>query len=316
MHMALLGTGSDSVFEGHLYRSLAAMLGAGLSPLEAVTTLQAGDAQLVRRLAPVVARLKQGQSFAKAIAAAHWHSAPTLELLAVAERAGKLPVALQFLATGHDQRRARMQKLKAQLWLPGLVLLLGLAAAVWLHVVRHQQSVAAEMGSAALSLFAVYVVTRGLLGLLSRDGLQWLGWLWQCNLVRPFNVARLTFEHYWYALLLWQLEAGCDAQTALRQMAGLLASKKYRAQVQSCQHRVAKGGGLTAGLAQCGLLLSPELKQLLAAGEQAGALTSALQHQLALQRARLEQTLALIFEWIPRAYYLLILLVVLRHLKT
>jgi type II secretory pathway component PulF len=95
--------------------------------------------------------LDRDGSLAGGLSQARLLGAGLLQVLRVAEGAGQLAPALQQIATSEEQRCLRLRALRAKLWLPWLVLLIGLLAGSLVRLQMPQHSIAALVLSAELT---------------------------------------------------------------------------------------------------------------------------------------------------------------------
>jgi type II secretory pathway component PulF len=304
-----MGTTKSPHWKGHQFRGLATLIDAGIAPVQAVDTLRRQDDAAAAALAPVLGELKSGASLADAFSKTRLLARHEIEIIRVAEYSGKLPGALKFIATGYETRQRRLKKLKSQLWLPFAVFIVALVAGLALNVYGRHQTAARALFESLVYLAIVIAMTRSMLSLLRVDALRWVSICWSLGLKHRITLCQRIFEQYWYTLLMWQIDAGIDYRSALGQIKDLLPSRAYQSSVHKCMRNMRLGQNLTTALTQAGLVFSEELRLVLEVGEQSGRLVDSVRDRLVIQQQQLNLVAESYYEWIPRFYYALIVVV-------
>ncbi|NVK40645.1 MAG: type II secretion system F family protein [Oceanospirillaceae bacterium] len=287
-------------------RSLAALIGAGLSPSQSVEVLRQQYPEHGWCLATLARRLNQGRSLSGSLRGLNLYGRRALLLLEAAEPAGRLPEALRAIAVESEKQRRRLSRLKAQLWLPvGLLAIAALCGFGLEHYWRGQPVVAALAG-AVLPVAGGWVLMALLLRLLQRDSCFWLSWGWRLGM-RRLAVYRRFYDQQFLRQLYWPLEAGNAATDAITTASDLLVAKSYRQRVTAARHKLGHGAPLVETLGMQGLLLEPSHRSSLMSAEAAGSLAAAIDHQLGLEAELLDLYLEAFYQWLPRIYYLLAL---------
>ncbi|MFC6673113.1 type II secretion system F family protein [Marinobacterium aestuariivivens] len=294
-------------------RSLAALMGAGLSPLQAVEVLRRQYPALSQPLEHAMSRLSRGRSLSQSLGEGGFFGRHARILLEAGEFGGRLPEALRLIADRSEQHRRRLARFRARLWLPLLLLLIATLAGLLLNTRFYQLSLGVALADAGMSLGFVFLLTTLLLKLLKLDRSGWLYWGWRLGLGRT-GLYRGFFEVGFYGLLSGMLDAGCDYVEALEHCRDLLDDRVYRGRVRIAQQALASGQDPSTALECAGLPLSPALRQLIRSAGAAGRLPQALGHHLRLEQQRLDLYLEAFYEWLPRIYYLLVIGIGLRYL--
>ena len=287
---------------------IAQLLEAGIAPLDAVERLHSNRGGEQRALDGLGRDLKQGRSLAAAVSAAGFATRLESEILKAAENAGKLTVALRLVAANFERRRSRAMRLRMRLWLPNTVVFIAVAIGV-VRATTVGVAVSAALFNAIVIALTVTVVTQTMVAMARRDPARWLALGWRFGLQRSNALFRQYFEQTFYTLFAWQTDAGLDHVAGAKNLAGLIDTKSYSSAVGRYQRLVTAGGGVADALQRAQLMVPGELAEIFKVGEQSGRLVAALQHYLTDQGYRLEHVTASIFTWIPRIYYLIVLLI-------
>ncbi|GGO77022.1 hypothetical protein GCM10011348_05640 [Marinobacterium nitratireducens] len=287
-------------------RSLAALLGAGLSPVQAVEVLRQQYPQHGWLLAKLLRRLRQGRPLADALRGLDLYDRQALLLLEAAGLAGRQPEALRLIATAGERQRRLQARLRAQLWLPLAMLLLASLAGLLLRMHWYGQPAGGALLAVTLPFGAAVAATTLMLRLLRRDSGFWLSWGWRLGLQR-LALYRRWFDYRFLLLLRWPFEAGVSAAEAARLAGGMLDLPAYRRKLASARRRLDAGEALVPSLANEALLMTASSREQLAAAEAAGRLPEAIGHRLEVEGAGLDLCLDAFYEWLPRIYYLAVL---------
>ncbi len=302
---------NNSLENGRFFRELATLLDAGLSVKDAVSRLQTSKERSTRTLTTVVAQLARGRSFAQAFAQTRLINHEELETLAVGEKAGELPKALKSIAKRYEQRKIRIGRLKSKLLLSYAIFVVAMLAKFSKNVMGSAQlSFIEGLGDFIVELLFYGLVSYWVIYLLKRDSSRWLALGWAYGFSNNSLYQRF-FELYWYRLLAWQLEAGVDFLSAIRQMKSLMNVSSYQKNIKKCLSLVQKGEGMTESLSSAGLIFTPFLKQNLVTGENTGNWNDSLNNYLRLESDEIALKIKTFDEWLPRIYYSLTLLIAL-----
>ena len=287
---------------GSLLVDLSRLLEAGMAPLDAVAHLASHSTSETASLDKMASALRQGRSLADAIKAAGMASQIEIEILKVAEHAGKLTEALRLTARQLEQRSTRASALRARLWLPNILLLIVVAVGVVRAVTAGQTVAQAAFAGLPVVVFALlfaWVLERAA----RADRTAWLSIGWSLGAHERSALFRRFFEQTFCRLLTWQIEAGVDAVSGARVLSTLLGSSRYRSAAGDYRRALAAGKPVAESIRLAGLVREGELAQVIHTGEQSGRLGDALRQYFALEDARLESVTSTIYTWLPRFYY-------------
>ncbi len=298
-----------------LWHQLAVLLDAGLPVDKALLNFADKQAKALPGLESVIAAVRQGVALASALQREQIISRFDFALIDLAEQAGRLPAGLRAISNRHQLRQQRVKSLRVRLWMPQLVLCIAAVASIFLVLMSGPESLANAIFRAVATVVVVMFVTRLLLAVILLDPRYYLSFFWWSPTIKRHLVLYYSvFEQLFYRGLLWQLESGVDAATALTRCQTLLKSPSFQRSVQSAASAAQSGESLVEALSSNGLVLSSSLRQVLVIAETSGRWQQAIQHELGLQKRRLNQRIDNIFDWLPRAYYVFVLMVVLHYL--
>jgi len=292
-------------------RQLATLVSAGL-PIDAclAAVIRQTDSHRIRRIVTTVrARVVEGQTLAQGFAAFP-RAFPDLYRATVAagEESGHLEAVLERLADYTESRQATTQKVQLALFYPALLTLMAVAVVIGLvtYVVPQVVKVFVQMHQTLPPL------TRALIAISDffRNDWPWilvvlvalaLGAWWALRqphlryrwaklllrmpligkLIRGFNAARFS------RTLSILSAAGVPMLKALKISAEVVASEPMRRAVMEATGRVREGAPIARSL-EHSKLFPPMMIQLIAAGEQSGAIDSMLQRAAEQQERELD----------------------------
>lgn len=285
---------------------LAQYLDAGLDPIAAVTRVRADKPGDQRALDRLRTELRRGRSLAAGLSAAGYAGKLDAAIVAVGEQAGKLEAALRTVAQRAECRRRRVAGLRMRLWLPNLVLAIALLVGI-ARALTAGTTLATALIDAGITAGAALAITYAVVAALSRDSTRWLQFAWRAKLFDSDTVLRRYFEHTFFTLFTWQASAGVDFVSGATALAALIDDPDYRNTVSRYRAALRRGTTVTTALENAGLLRGGELAAVIGSAEQAGRLAPALEHYLLAEGARLDRITDGVFAWLPRAYYVIVL---------
>lgn len=288
--------------------SLAALLDAGLAPASAFVRLAEQTGESASRWQTAQTALQQGSTTAEALGKARLLSSSETLVLHSAETVGRLVETLRQLAQQRNARTLRLRRLRSQLILPLIILLIGIGAALVLAAARG--NLTPVLAEAAWAVCQFGGLTLLMLYVLATERLTWLDLGWRLVLPRWMTAYLSLFEQEFLGGLMTQTDAGLDAASALKNLARLLRSDDYRQRVSNAARLTEGGEDLVTALVQSGLPLRSATQRIMTSGIAAGRLEVGLQHHLKLGAERIELHVDTIHEWLPRAWYLLALVLV------
>ena len=295
------------------WQQLAVMLDAGLSVESALLALDRSGSKYSNIIRLVAHDVKLGIKLSASLKKNRLIRDADELVLQIAEKAGKLPDGLNFLANRQLAWKQNIDHLQSGLWLPKILLILGAFAGLLIHVLSENMNAF----QAAWQVLPVLVYTWGLMWLLvfliKQDCLTWLSLLWRFKAIRQcIKLYQLNFEQNFYRLLIWQTDSGIPIDQALRNMSILLSDKDFKQKILSCAGKVNQGEDLLESLNEHYLILSDELKRVLRTAMQAGAFEKAMLHHIDWQRQTCSDYAKQFFKWLPRFFYLIALLAISR----
>ena len=297
------------------WQQLAVMIDAGLSIEHSLKTLKGSHSEIDRDLLTLISLTQRGVSFADALLRVGVINATDYSILNASEKSGKLPKGLIQISERRVKWGQRIESLKASLWLPRLMLIIGAFAGVFIRVVSSNQDVV----DAVLSVTRIFVLSWFLIGLsvwlIQRDSLSWLSLFWRVPLIsKRSKLYKLCFEQIFFRLLVWQVSSGIAIDRAFKNMQSLLSPLSYQRKLENIAQNVGQGTRITESLDCNGLILTAQMKRTLLTGEHAGTLEKSLTHYLNLQERVLFAKADDFFKWMPRVYYLLALLAITKYM--
>ncbi len=292
-------------------RQISTLIAAGL-PIDAALggIIRQTETPRIRRIITAVrARVVEGQSFAQGLAAfPRAFNDLYRATVAAGEESGHLPAVLERLADYTEGRQATTQKVQMALFYPALLTLVALTVVIGLvtYVVPQVVQVFVQMKQTLPPL------TRGLIAVSSFLREQWpwiilgfvalgVGFAWALRrpafafrwaqiqlklpligrLIRGFNAAR-------FARTLSILSAaGVPMLKALAISGEVVASEPMRRAILQAADRVREGAPIARSL-EHSRLFPPMMLQLIAAGEQSGALGNMLERAAVQQERELD----------------------------
>jgi general secretion pathway protein F len=292
-------------------RQVSTLIAAGL-PIDSALggmVRQTENPRMRRIITTVRSRVVEGQSFAQGLSAfPRAFSDLYRATVAAGEESGHLEAVLERLADYTEARQATTQKVQMALFYPALLTLMAVAVVVGLvtYVVPQVVQVFVQMKQTlpplTLGLMATSAFIRGqwlwiILAMIAagitfawalkqpRFALWWAAILLKLPvigpLIRGFNAAR-------FARTLSILSAaGVPMLKALAISGEVVASEPMRRAIAAATDRVREGAPLARSLEQS-RRFPPMMVQLIAAGEQSGALGNMLERAAAQQERELD----------------------------
>lgn len=227
-------------------------------------------------------------------------------LVTAAEHGGSLERLSAGLAHGYRRRRDLGRRIRARLWLPGFVLVLGLLVLplpdLYAGRITPAGFAARALGPLLVAFAALVLCVRlarmempaAMASLVA--GLPGLG-----ALARRHARAQLLES------LCVLLEAGVPAQPALAHALESVSNRALRARFARAARALGAGARVAAALRDTGALASGAHYSLVSAGEEAGRLEESLRRVAELEREHLDGALELVGDWLPRVVYVLVL---------
>jgi general secretion pathway protein F len=292
-------------------RQFATLVRAGLTIEECLNVLieQSESASSRKLLAAVRARVLEGQSLARSLAAFP-HAFPEIyrAMVDAGEQSGRLAEVLERLADYSENRESLRQKVVLAFIYPALVTVvaLGVIMLLLVYVVPQVTRVFVNLGQ------ALPWPTRALIA--ASEFMQASGWFWLIGIVAaaiaiPLALRNPVLRRSWHARLLrlpvaGRLVRGVNAARfadtlgiltasgvpllpSLQSAVAVMTNLPMRAAVEDAVRRVREGGGLARALGKA-KLFPPLVIHLIGSGEQSGKLDVMLARAAEAQSRELE----------------------------
>ena len=297
----------------HFTRQLATMVSAGLPLLDALMSMAKAEPSIEMRhsIARLCVSLEQGSSFHHALRQLNYFDTLYCELVAAAEMAGNLDQVLERLAVLLEKRQTLQSQIRTALAYPCAVLLITMVvvAVIMVWVVPVFEGIFSSLGAdlpaltlsvvhmshwlanggavlAILTLCSLYVVTRTVM---NKPGFQ----LWRdTTLLRLPLLGAMVHQTQlalWTLTLSDLLKAGVPMLDALEVVAASSINRCFGMSTIYIRNKIKHGASLEVAMSSLSSIpsqahvFSPLLIQLVAVGEQSGALETVLaklSHQL------------------------------------
>lgn len=290
-----------------LFYSLAQLLRAGITFPQALDKLASSARGPVRRAVAVIRdRIRAGDTVAEACAAANLGSTESAVLAAV-ERAGSLDRGLEQLSEYFGAIAAARGRIAARLAYPIFILIL---AGVLLNLPVLVREGLNAYGRTLLQvppwLIAVLgaVIALTLLGRLARHSTL----AERVLAFTPFGPMRHAFAMARFCLVYdLQLSAGINTMNALQAASTASQSPSVQNRVQRILPEIRSGTQVGPLLAQSPAF-TPQVSEGIIVGEETGTLGAELQRLGKAESARAFRWLDTLSEWLPRLFYLAVLI--------
>jgi len=293
------------------WQQLAVMLDAGLTIEQSLKILKGASNQLDQELSVVIRLIQRGIALSDALLRAKVLNKSDYAHLNISEKSGKLPLGLSFIAERRLKWHQRVKTLQGALWLPKCLLIIGVFAGVFVRTASSKQPLGEALWDVSIILSFAWIAVAFSVWLIQRDVSLWLSLGWRITWLRnKYAVYKLSFEHTFYRLLIWQLASGVAPDVALKNSQSLLSVPSYKLSLKSIAHGVASGQNLPQCLIEHRLVLTQPLLRVLKTSTQSGTWEEGVSHHLDWQQQVLARKADDFFKWLPRAYYLFALLIV------
>lgn len=280
-------------------RELRTLLLAGMTAVEAIETLAAGQRDAVRERVheALLKALHEGQSLSRAMAGAGVFPEVLVASVMASERTSTLPSALEdYLRYDGMLRKLRQQLVSAAIY-PAVVVTLGGSICLFLLlfvVPRFSRMYADLHGPVSAATRIVLWVSQTVqqrwpLLLAAMAGMLMLAlFLWRSGVLLRLGAALIEgippLERQWrefrlaklYQAMTLMIKGGYAFDEALQVCAGLDAGPRVARQLQGVRAEIARGRSASAALAGAGLT-EIVTERLLAVGERTGSFAAVLQ---------------------------------------
>ncbi len=284
------------------------MLNAGLSLEQALTTMTNADKrtspvviQVAKRMLPMV---RSGQSLSASGRRSQLFDRFDRELMHTAEQSGSVGTALERLAESHQGRLRRANRIKAGLYLPAGVLVLGAFVGPLPALIGGQLSAGGYLWHVFWFLGRIAVLAWllwQLPGWLRSRQAEWLDTMRiRMPIFGQWHVRRETLAVLDAFEMLYS--AGMPADRALAIAADNATNGFIRESFDDTHARLGQGVPLGEAFA-AGEYLTSRTKQFVTSGDSAGALTDMLRRNQDLESKEIEAFDEQVANWVPRAVY-------------
>lgn len=293
----------------NIFRDLAVLTEAGISIADAARRMHTPQLKLAQ-WDKLVRALDAGRGFSDALGASGLITRDEQQVIAAAEFAGRLPQGLRQIADSYEMRVRRISRVKAQLYYPMAVLLVGIVVMAILDLVKDPPLAVWWVLLKSFFWAALMVLlTRFIVQSLQKDACAWLKMLY------PLANSRWYRQHFELVVgraLLWAGRSGIDFKTALLKVSRLIDVAAIQKKLRQASAYCGQGMALSDSLSKVELPLTTEYKQVSRTGEFSGRWEEATEKYLDQQAQLLQLQIDTLFEWIPRLYYVVVVLVVLQ----
>ena len=309
-------------------KQLGVMLEAGVAIDKALGSLAGSNARpsmrpsvkpsvVQQKLSRVQQQVSRGVPLSKSLLLHRCVSSADSHLLTTSERAGRVGEALVILADRRSSQAQMVSSLKASLFFPIGLLIIGSMAGILIKLVSGQTVV-----NTLLSVMIPALLLVACLGLalrmLSVDSRVYLSIGWNIPLLSDFLkrsvfVYRASYVQSFYVPLCWQIQSGVAFDEALSNNREILANPSFQRAVSSASRSLSLGKGLAKSLVEQKLVLSARLEQVMLMSQDTGSFDASIIHELNQQRRALKLWLHNLTKWFPRLAYLLVLVVLTKH---
>ncbi len=229
------------------------------------------------------------------------------QLIAAAEFSGRTAEGLRAIAKSYDKRRQRVGRLKAKLFLPFAVLVIGILTSAILKLSGDQpSSIVLVIMQALFYIFIALLLTRWLLSIFRKDVSSLLSRL---KYLKSTKLYRLIFEQTVFGALLWQLKSGIDFEKAFINIASLLKDKPISNKLKIISRKCAQGARVSESIRASDLPITNEFLQILTVAEASGNWEGSVGNYLQKQSAMVDLGIDEIYEWVPKLYYSIVALI-------
>ncbi len=291
------------------YHKLAKLEDAGFPPGRAIAMAAGKEANaLPWQLA--IEHIDAGQPLAEVLNRTGAFPETDITLVNAWQSAGKLVFGFRWLAEHYQAKSRRWRKLKSQLALPTLVLILGLFIQPLPGLFTGALTINAYLAQSLGLLLKLSIVVFLVLKLPF-----WLTQGWLKPLRLGFIVYRLEmlwpdmalrYQHRFIQTLAILLSAGVSAEDALAEAGNTWTNPYYRRQLGPALEAVKQGQSLATALAPV-TFFQRSLIGWIDSGERSGKLAHNLMHLSRQTEADLALSTDHLFEWLPRLIYFAVL---------
>ncbi|MGB0494863.1 MAG: type II secretion system F family protein, partial [Kangiellaceae bacterium] len=292
--------------QSNLFNDLATLTDAGIPVLDAAKRVAASHPK-VNVWSQVIQSLSKGNRLSVSLSKSGLITRYEQEIIAVSEYAGRLTQGLRSIAESYDKRRVRISKLKSKLYMPFAVLVIAIVVSGILQVSQNPElSILLVIANSIFYLGLAIGTTKIILVLMQKEACFWL------NKVKSFENNewyQMQFQQVVFGALLWHVSSGIDFKAGFARISKLINDKGIQKKLNRASILCGQGLSVSESVHKAELPISSEFKQILITGEQSGRWEDAVKKFLDQNALLLDIRIDNAFEWAPRIYYGLIVLV-------
>lgn len=293
--------------QSNIFRDLAMLCDAGISIHAAAQKVSASHPDQTA-WPTVIEKLAKGRSLCDALSKSGLVTHYELEIISVAEHAGRLPQGLTNIALSYDQRSSRISRLKSKLYYPFALLTVGIIVSTILQIANTATESNVAIIIRSFVWFAIAImVTKLLFNFMQKEACYWL------NAVSNYDNRswyKMQFQQVVFGALLWQNQSGVDFKTGFSRITKLINSKDIQKKLSMASRLCGNGMSVSASVREANLPVTDDFYQILLTGEQSGTWNSSVEKYLIINRQQLDLIIDNFFEWAPRMYYALMVVFV------
>ncbi len=295
------------IASNNIFDDLAILHSAGMNSLEAIQTIASSHLEITV-WPSIISKISSGSTLANALGDCGIVNRYEQEIIAVAEFSGRTEQALSWLAKNYEKRLRRVSQLRYKLMLPLAVLLIGIIAFSILTIVKNPEvTVLSVLSQAGIILVIVFVITKVMLYLFQKDIFNFIA---NSSLLSHINLYKRLFEQVFFTALLWNSKSGIDFKTGFLRISKLVQSKSLKKRLVMTSTYCGQGLSVTKSIQKAELPVTIEFIQVLNIAEASGRWDETVEHYLNQQQAKLDMNIDSVVEWLPRIYYLFIVVFV------
>ncbi|MGR8933059.1 MAG: type II secretion system F family protein [Gammaproteobacteria bacterium] len=291
-----------------LFTLLKRLEASGLPAFQAVAMLMRSEVELKPALAAMHRQLSAGKPISQAGYAAGIFNDTHKALIAAAENSGQLTEVYGLLADYYTALSSRLRKVKARLYLPGLILTLALLVQPLPALIVAQIS---GVQYVQLSLGRLAIIGGGMYALIKLPAvLQRLGAIsafhhlqLRIPAIAAWIVKRQLNEFFFLLALL--LEAGLAFSEALPKAVATIKNTALRERFKPALALLGSGASVTDTL-RAVPVIKPATLHIIAGSEHSGKLAGGIRHFTRLEAETIALQDEALAEWLPRLVYALI----------
>lgn len=297
-------------FTAELFAQLAQMEDAGLAALQSFSMIKTNGKEDKQRILDVLMYLNSGCSIADSCFRSHLVIEADRHLIGAAEMSGQLNSVYKYLARDYEDKLLRQQKVKARLYLPGLILVLAVLIQPLPQLINSKISVVLYLQTTVGALFVLGLVILCVWRLprfLERVGLSSIFHFLQFKLPIINRWIQRCQINDFLSVLAMMLAAGVSFSDALPKSILSVKNTYLRKTFSLALSKSTCGLSVRESLSAVPAMTSTAL-QVINSAEQSGKLAESLLHFTRLESQSILIQNEILSEWLPRLVYLIIVI--------